>query len=167
MWPLTLIINISKMSSPGITSTSFLTVSEDNIVWRFCREPSSLSSRGSYVVDWRWSGDRSDSLNEQGSCSARCWSRSDSLEEWMCPPLPGQVPAEPTETSNGLMEASPENKGSTGETEIKPGGVKFTDGHFAISCIRQSQYSHISFPFAEIFFLDLTVKCKLCHYISA
>ncbi|XP_051751096.1 serine/threonine-protein kinase pim-2-like isoform X2 [Ctenopharyngodon idella] len=64
----------------------------------------SLSSRGSYIVVWRWSGD--------------AVSRSDSLEGLLCPPLPGQVPVEPTETSNGLtaqgaMEASPVNKCST------------------------------------------------------
>jgi len=39
----------------------------------------------------------------------------------MCPPLPGQVPVEPTDISNvptahGAVEASP---GSTGEIEIR------------------------------------------------
>ncbi|CAM4731476.1 unnamed protein product [Leuciscus chuanchicus] len=45
-------------------------------------------------------------------------SRSDSLEEFLCSPLPGQVPVEPTETSTGrtaqgAVEASPVNKSST------------------------------------------------------
>ncbi|XP_067277555.1 serine/threonine-protein kinase pim-2-like isoform X1 [Pseudorasbora parva] len=97
----------SKSFRRGIMSTSSLSLSEDIIVRRFCRETFSLSSRGSYIVDWRWSGDRSDSRNEQGSCSDCSLSRSDSLEEWTCPPLPGQVPVEPAETSHGLMEASP------------------------------------------------------------
>ncbi|XP_051738270.1 aurora kinase A-like isoform X12 [Ctenopharyngodon idella] len=105
-------------SSPGIMSTSSLSLSEDNVKRRFCRESLSLSSRGSYSVCWRWSGDGSESPNEQGSCGNRCLSRSDSLEEWMSPPLPGQVPVEPTETSNGrtaqgAMESSPVNKSST------------------------------------------------------
>ncbi|XP_067286012.1 serine/threonine-protein kinase pim-2-like isoform X1 [Pseudorasbora parva] len=69
----------------------------------------SLSSRGSFNVLWRWSGDGSDSRREQG--------RSDS-SDWSCPPLPSQVPVEPTGTSNGrnvqgAMEASPLNKIST------------------------------------------------------
>ncbi|XP_067270773.1 uncharacterized protein [Pseudorasbora parva] len=70
----------------------------------------SLSSRGSFNVIWRWSGDGLDSRSEQG--------RSDSFD-WSCPPLPGQVPVEPKGTSNGrnvqgAMEASPLNKTSTG-----------------------------------------------------
>ncbi|XP_067305970.1 uncharacterized protein [Pseudorasbora parva] len=69
----------------------------------------SQSSRGSYNVIWRWSGDESDSRREQG--------RSDSFD-WSCPPLPGQVPVEPTGTSNGrnvqgAVKASPLNKIST------------------------------------------------------
>ncbi|XP_067272273.1 dentin sialophosphoprotein-like [Pseudorasbora parva] len=69
----------------------------------------SLSSRGSFNVIGRWSGDGSDSRSEQG--------RSDSFD-WSCPPLPGQVPVEPTGTSNGrnvqgAMEASPLNRIST------------------------------------------------------
>ncbi|XDV47707.1 hypothetical protein PO909_017276 [Leuciscus waleckii] len=45
------------------------------------------------------------------------WS-SDRLQEMMCPPLPGQVPVEPTVTSThrtaqGAVEASPANKNST------------------------------------------------------
>ncbi|XP_067282017.1 serine/threonine-protein kinase pim-3-like isoform X2 [Pseudorasbora parva] len=64
------------------------------------------------------SGDSWDSQSEQGSFSDDCLSRSDSLEGWLCPPLPGQVPVEPTETSNGrtaqgATEASPANKSST------------------------------------------------------
>ncbi|XP_067299316.1 uncharacterized protein [Pseudorasbora parva] len=104
----------------GIMSTSSLSLSEDNIVRQFCVETMSLSSRGTYIVDWRWSGDRSDSRSEQGSCSDCSLSRSDSLEKWTCPPLPGQVPVEPAETSHGLMEASPVNKSSTEKpTECK------------------------------------------------
>ncbi|XP_051762566.1 uncharacterized protein LOC127519128 isoform X7 [Ctenopharyngodon idella] len=105
-------------SSPGIMSTSSLSLSEDNVERRSCRELMSLSSRGSYSVIWRWSGDGSDRPNQQGN---RCLSRSDSLEEWMCPPLPGQVPVGPSETSNGrtaqgaVEEASPVNKSSTEE----------------------------------------------------
>ncbi|XP_067309532.1 probable GH family 25 lysozyme 3 [Pseudorasbora parva] len=73
----------------------------------------SLSSRGSLNVIWRWSGDGSDSQSEQV--------RSDSID-WSCPPLPGQVPVEPTGTSNGrnvqgAMEASPLNKISTGQAD--------------------------------------------------
>ncbi|ROL48033.1 Serine/threonine-protein kinase pim-2 [Anabarilius grahami] len=63
-------------------------LSEDNVVRRFSRESIRLSSRGSYSVEWRWSGDVSDSPSEQGSCSSICLSRSDSLEGWTCPPLP-------------------------------------------------------------------------------
>jgi len=42
----------------------------------------------------------------------------------MCPPLPGQVPVEPTDISNvptahGAVEASPVNNSSTGEIEIR------------------------------------------------
>ncbi|XP_067277842.1 uncharacterized protein [Pseudorasbora parva] len=103
----------SKRFPRVVMSTSSLSLSEDNIVRRFCRETLSLSSRGTYIVDWRWSGDSSDSRNEQGSCSDCCLSRSDSLEEWTCPPLPGQVPVEPAETSHDLTEASPVNKSST------------------------------------------------------
>ncbi|XP_048020883.1 serine/threonine-protein kinase pim-2-like isoform X2 [Megalobrama amblycephala] len=45
-------------------------------------------------------------------------SRSDSFDGLLCPPLPGQVPAEPKETSSGLtaqgaMEASPVSESST------------------------------------------------------
>ncbi|XDV31097.1 hypothetical protein PO909_033863 [Leuciscus waleckii] len=77
-----------------------------------CRESLSLSSRGSYCSEWRWSGDGSESPKQQGL------SRSDSLEGFLCPPLPGQVPVEPTETSTGrtaqgAVEASPVNKSST------------------------------------------------------
>ncbi|XP_067268943.1 uncharacterized protein [Pseudorasbora parva] len=48
---------------------------------------------------------------------SRSRSGSDSFD-WSCPPLPGQVPVEPTGTSNGrnvqgAMEASPLNKTST------------------------------------------------------
>ena len=136
------------MSSPVVMSTSSLSLSEDNIVRRFCRETLSLSSRGTYIVDWRWSGDSSDSRNEQGSCSDCCLSRSDSLEEWTCPPLPGQVPVEPAETSHDLTEASPVNKSSTGETEIRLCGVKCT---VTLNLI--------------LLVTILTVKCNLRHFI--
>ncbi|XP_051733894.1 serine/threonine-protein kinase prk-2-like isoform X7 [Ctenopharyngodon idella] len=93
-------------------------LSEDNVVRRFSRESISLSSRGSHSVEWRWSGDISDSPSERGSCSSICLSRSDSLEGWTCPPLPGQVPLEPPETSHGrtapgARESSPVTKSST------------------------------------------------------
>ncbi|XP_048048905.1 serine/threonine-protein kinase MARK1-like isoform X1 [Megalobrama amblycephala] len=103
-------------SSLDVMSASCLSLSEDNVERRSCRELLSLSSRGSYSVIWRWSGDGSDRPNQQGN---RRLSRSDSLEEWMCPPLPGQVPVGPPETSNGrtaqgaMEEASPVNKSST------------------------------------------------------
>lgn len=63
----------------------------------------------------------------------------------MCPPLPGQVPVGPPETSNGrtargaVEEASPVNKSSTGETEIRLAAVKCTDRDSAVSCIRLLQ----------------------------
>ncbi|XDV29130.1 hypothetical protein PO909_032283, partial [Leuciscus waleckii] len=65
-----------------------------------CRESLNLCSRGTYSVE------------EEGL------SWSDSLEGFLCPPLPGQVPVEPTETSTGrtvqgAVEASPVNKSST------------------------------------------------------
>ncbi|XP_048031385.1 uncharacterized protein LOC125258473 isoform X3 [Megalobrama amblycephala] len=106
-------------SSAGIMSTSSLSLSEDNVKRRFCRESLSLSSRGTYSVCWRRSGDGSESPNEQGSCGKRCLSRCDSLEEWMNPPLPGQVPVEPTVTLESwrqqrlAMESPPVNKSST------------------------------------------------------
>ncbi|KAK9953570.1 hypothetical protein ABG768_017554, partial [Culter alburnus] len=106
-------------SSPGIMSTSSLSLSEDNVKRRFCRESLSLSSRGTYIVCWRRSGDGSESPNEQVSCGKRCLSRCDSLEEWMNPPLPGQVPVEPTVTLESwrqqrlAMESPPVNKSST------------------------------------------------------
>ncbi|XDV42666.1 hypothetical protein PO909_011284, partial [Leuciscus waleckii] len=96
---------------PGITSSSGSFLSEVPVERR-CREPLSLSSRGSNSVEWRWSGDGLESPNQQGL------SRSDSLEGFLNPPLPGQVPVEPTETSDGrtaqsAVEASPVNKSST------------------------------------------------------
>ncbi|XP_048017573.1 serine/threonine-protein kinase RAD53-like isoform X3 [Megalobrama amblycephala] len=80
---------------------------------------SSAGSRGTYSVCWRRSGDGSESPNEQGSCGKRCLSRCDSLEEWMNPPLPGQVPVEPTVTLESwrqqrlAMESPPVKKSST------------------------------------------------------
>ncbi|XP_048062068.1 serine/threonine-protein kinase pim-2-like isoform X2 [Megalobrama amblycephala] len=85
----------------------------------------SFSSRGTYIV--RCDG-TSDDQYEQGSCGNRSLSRSDSLDLslsrsnslqwWMCPPLPGQVPVEPAKsskvpTAQGAMKASPVNKSST------------------------------------------------------
>ncbi|CAM4651811.1 unnamed protein product [Leuciscus chuanchicus] len=90
-------------SSPGITSSSGSFLSEvpverscresssgsflsEVLVERRCREPLSLSSRGSYSVEWRWSGNGSESPNQQGL------SRSDSLEGFLNPPLPEKAP---------------------------------------------------------------------------
>ncbi|CAM4697260.1 unnamed protein product [Leuciscus chuanchicus] len=104
------ITNVSSCYSNILQSSgSFLS---EVPVERRCREPLSLSSRGSYSVEWRWSGDGLESPNQQGL------SRSDSLEGFLNPPLPGQVPVEPTETSDGrtaqsAVEASPVNKSST------------------------------------------------------
>ncbi|CAM4706736.1 unnamed protein product [Leuciscus chuanchicus] len=101
------ITNVSSCYSNILQSSgSFLS---EVHVERRCREPLSLSSRGSYSVEW--SGDGSESPNQQGLSS------SDSLEGFLCPPLPGQVPVEPTETSDGrtaqsAVEASPVNKSS-------------------------------------------------------
>ncbi|KAG1930941.1 serine/threonine-protein kinase pim-2-like [Pimephales promelas] len=77
----------------------------------------SLSSSGSYIVEWRWSGHGSDGPSEQDSCGHWSSSMSDSLQEMMCSPLPGQVPVEPKVASIGLpaqgaVEASPANKSS-------------------------------------------------------
>jgi len=107
-------------------------------MWSAGRESLSLSSRGSYSVEWRRSGDGSESSNQQDSCSDSCLSRSHSLEGWLCPPLPGQVAEEPSETSRGrtarsAMESSPVNKSSTGETEIRLASVKCIERDFAIS----------------------------------
>ncbi|XP_039529896.1 spindle assembly checkpoint kinase-like isoform X1 [Pimephales promelas] len=64
----------------------------------------------------RSSNNRSESQHEPGS-DGNSLSRCDSFQ-WMCPPLPGQVPVEPTDISNvptahGAVEASPVNKSST------------------------------------------------------
>jgi len=45
-------------------------------------------------------------------------------DEFMCPPLPGQVPVEPTVTSTGptaqgAVEASPANRSSTGKFSFR------------------------------------------------
>ncbi|KAG1957884.1 serine/threonine-protein kinase pim-2-like [Pimephales promelas] len=84
----------------------------------------SLSSRGSCIVEWRWSGLGSDGPSEQNSCGLWSLSASNSLREMMCPPLPGQVLVEPAVTANGLIaqgavEASPANKSSTEYREKK------------------------------------------------
>lgn len=116
-------------SSQGIMSTPSLPPSVGNVERWLCGL-TSFSSRGTYIV--RCSNSRSDNQYEQGSCGNRSLSRSDSLnsslsrssslQEWMCPPLPGQVPVEPVKSSNvptaqGAMKASPVNKSSTGGTE--------------------------------------------------
>ncbi|ROL42512.1 Serine/threonine-protein kinase pim-2 [Anabarilius grahami] len=54
----------------------------------------------------------------QAHISGDAVSRSDSFDGLLCPPLPGQVPVEPKETSRGLtalgaMEASPVSESST------------------------------------------------------
>ncbi|XP_077067386.1 uncharacterized protein LOC143721096 isoform X2 [Siphateles boraxobius] len=106
-------------SSPGIMSTSSLSSSVGNVKRWLCGLKS-FSSKGTYIVQWKRSGDRSKSQYEQGSCGNRSLSRTNSFEEFMCPPLPGQVPIEPTETSDVLMEASPVNESSTEKpTECK------------------------------------------------
>ncbi|XDV30274.1 hypothetical protein PO909_033226 [Leuciscus waleckii] len=102
---------VSTDSSPGITSSSACSLPEAHVE-RGSRESLNLCSRGSDSVEGSWSGDGSESPNEKGL------SWSDSLERFLCPPLPGQVPVEPTETSTGrtaqgAVEASPVNKSST------------------------------------------------------
>ncbi|CAM4577938.1 unnamed protein product [Leuciscus chuanchicus] len=104
-------------SSPGITPSSawsspWSSPRPEAHVERGSRELLSLSSRGSYSVEGSWSGDGMESPSEKGL------SRSNSFEGFLCPPLPGQVPVEPTETSTGrtarrAVEASPVNESST------------------------------------------------------
>lgn len=106
-------------------SSSSLSLSEDGVERRFCRELFSPSSKDQWMC-----GDTSDSPSDQSS-SSMCLSRSDSLEGCPCPPLPGQVSLEPTDTSNGptaqgALEASRVNRSSTGEIEIRLGSVKCT-----------------------------------------
>ncbi|CAM4735974.1 unnamed protein product [Leuciscus chuanchicus] len=104
-------------SSPGITPSSawsspWSSPRPEAHVERGSRESLSLSSRGSYSVEGSWSGDGMESPSEKGL------SRSNSFEGFLCPPLPGQGPVEPTETSTGrtarrAVEASPVNESST------------------------------------------------------
>ncbi|KAG1924969.1 serine/threonine-protein kinase pim-2-like [Pimephales promelas] len=106
----------STDSSVGITSSSSLSLSKDIVERRFCGEWLSLSSRGSYVVEWRWSGFLDSRSQQSSKCSL---SGSESLEGFLYPPLPGQIPVEPTETetngrtAQGAMEDSPVKKSST------------------------------------------------------
>ncbi|CAM4732982.1 unnamed protein product [Leuciscus chuanchicus] len=102
---------VSTDSSPGITPSSSWSLPEAHVE-RGSRESLNLCSRGSYSVEGSWSGDGLESPSEKGL------SRSDSFEGFLCPPLPGQVPVEPTETSTGrtaqgAVEASPVNESST------------------------------------------------------
>lgn len=131
-------------SPPGIMSTSSssspsLSLSVDSVQRRLCNELLSISSKASCNMEWRWSGYRSDGQSEQVGCGKCCLSLSNSLQGIFCPPLPCQVPVEPAETSNGLtaygaLEASSVINSSTGETEIRMGGVKCTSKDFAIFC---------------------------------
>ncbi|XDV50691.1 hypothetical protein PO909_019707 [Leuciscus waleckii] len=105
----------STDSPPGIMSTPSLSHCVRDVVRRYCGSSSSCSSTGS-IVEKRTSNSRSESQHEQGSGGNRSLSSSDSFQEWMCPPLPGQVPVEPMKTSNvptapGTMEDV--NKSST------------------------------------------------------
>ncbi|XDV47276.1 hypothetical protein PO909_016955 [Leuciscus waleckii] len=102
---------VSTDSSPGITSSSSWSLPEAHVE-RGSRESLNLCSRGSYSVEGSWSSDGWESPSEKGL------SRSNSFEGFLCPPLPGQVPVEPTETSTGqtaqgAVEASPVNESST------------------------------------------------------
>ncbi|CAM4710204.1 unnamed protein product [Leuciscus chuanchicus] len=102
---------VSTDSSPGITSSSSWSLPEAHVE-RGSRESLNLCSRGSDSVEGSWSSDGWESPSEKGL------SRSNSLEGFLCPPLPGQVPVEPTETSTGrtaqgAVEASPVNESST------------------------------------------------------
>jgi hypothetical protein len=161
-----IIKNVSPESSPGIMSTSSLSASVGNVKRWLCGLKS-FSSKGSYIVQWKRSGDRSKSQYEQGSCGNRSLSGTNSFEEFMCPPLPGQVPIEPTETSNVLMEASPVNKSSTGETEIRLESVKCTDRDVALSCLKfLSCLCPVTFNvaqqnFAEILFGFVTLQIRI------
>ncbi|CAM4683430.1 unnamed protein product [Leuciscus chuanchicus] len=108
---------VSIDSSPGITSSSawsspWSSPLPEAHVERGSRESLNLCSRGSDSVEGSWSGDGWESPSEKGL------SRSNSFEGFLCPPLPGQVPVEPTETSTGrtaqgAVEASPVNESST------------------------------------------------------
>lgn len=152
-------------------STSSLSLSEDDGKRRFCRESLSLSSSGSYSVCWRWSGDGSERPNQQASCGKRCLSRCDSLEEWMNPPLPGQVPVEPTVTLESwrqqrfVMVSSPVNKSSTGEIELRLGRVKCTDQWY-LCCLTHTpntRFSHRIRSWKQFCFTTYCTWIWLCH----
>ncbi|CAM4721282.1 unnamed protein product [Leuciscus chuanchicus] len=102
---------VSTDSSPGMTPSSSWSLPEAHVE-RGSRESFNLCSRGSDSVEGSWSSGGWESPSEKGL------SRSNSLEGFLCPPLPGQVPVEPTETSTGqtaqgAVEASPVNESST------------------------------------------------------
>ncbi|XDV46875.1 hypothetical protein PO909_016685, partial [Leuciscus waleckii] len=104
---------VSTDSSPGITPSSswsspWSSPPPEAHVERGSRESFNLCSRGSDSVEGSWSSGGWESPSEKSL------SRSNSLEGFLCPPLPGQVPVEPTETSTGrtaqgAVEASPVN----------------------------------------------------------
>lgn len=141
----------STDSSLGIPSSSALSLSVVRVLRR-CRESLSLSSRGSYSVEWRRSGDGSESPNQQGL------SRSVSLEAFLCSPLPGQVSVEPPETpetgrtAQGAVEASPANKSSTGDTE-ETLHIQILLFHAYLSQVFNVNVHKKFVNFAEIFFL--------------
>ncbi|CAM4720959.1 unnamed protein product [Leuciscus chuanchicus] len=102
---------VSTDSSLGITPSSSWSLPEAHVE-RGSRESFNLCSRGSDSVEGSWSSGGWESPSEKSL------SRSNSLEGFLCPPLPGQVPVEPTETSTGrtaqgAVEASPVNESST------------------------------------------------------
>ncbi|XDV26669.1 hypothetical protein PO909_030316 [Leuciscus waleckii] len=101
---------VSTESSPW--SSPWSSPPPEAHVERGSRESLNLCSRGSDSVEGSWSGDGSESPSDKG------FSRSNSFEGFLCPPLPGQVPVEPTERSTGrtarrAVEASPVNESST------------------------------------------------------
>ncbi|XDV47708.1 hypothetical protein PO909_017276 [Leuciscus waleckii] len=81
------------------------------------------------------------------------WS-SDRLQEMMCPPLPGQVPVEPTVTSThrtaqGAVEASPANKNSTASGCSRSGGAASTqmdDLEFVSSSLYPASHGNFRCP---------------------
>lgn len=131
-------------SPPGIMSTlssssPSLSISVDSVQRRLCNELLSISSNASCDMEWRWSGYRSYGQSEQVGCGKCCLSMSNSLQGIFCPPLPGQVPDEPAETSYGptaysALKSYTVINSSTGETEIRMAGVKCTSEGFAIFC---------------------------------
>ncbi|KAG1936356.1 calcium-dependent protein kinase 29-like [Pimephales promelas] len=143
----------STDSSLGIPSSSALSLSVVRVLRR-CRESLSLSSRGSYSVEWRRSGDGSESPNQQGL------SRSVSLEAFLCSPLPGQVSVEPPETpetgrtAQGAVEASPANKSSTGKApdrrkRRRAGGFRLWKAMKCVFCCCSCSVGNVVEPFVD------------------